>query len=41
MANVLLSAMHTLGMDDAESLGDSTGAFPLSAGRSAQRSSSG
>ena len=29
MANVLLSAMHMLGMDD-ESLGDSTGAFPMS-----------
>ena len=38
LANVLLSAMHMLGMDD-ESLGDSTGAFAMSAGRSAQTTS--
>jgi hypothetical protein len=31
MANVLLSAMHGLGMDDLDEFGDSTGAFPLSA----------
>ena len=31
MANVLLSAMHGLGMDDIDEFGDSTGAFPLSA----------
>ena len=31
MANVLLSAMHGLGMDDIEEFGDSTGAFSLSA----------
>ncbi len=30
MANVLLSAMHGLGMDDMDEFGDSTGAFPLS-----------
>jgi len=30
MANVLLSLMHQLGLDDMESFGDSTGAFPLS-----------
>ena len=34
MANVLLSSMHMLGMDDFESFGDSTAAFPLSTGRS-------
>ena len=34
MANVLLSSMHMLGMDDVASLGDSTEAFPLGAGRS-------
>jgi len=31
MANVLLSAMHGLGMDDMDEFGDSTGAFSLSA----------
>jgi hypothetical protein len=31
MANVMLSLMHRLGMDDVESFGDSTGEFPLSA----------
>jgi len=31
MANVLLSAMHGLGLNDLEEFGDSTGAFPLSA----------
>ena len=30
MANVMLSLMHRLGMDDLESFGNSTGAFPLS-----------
>ena len=30
MANVMLSLMHKLGMDDVESFGDSTGAFSLS-----------
>jgi hypothetical protein len=29
MANAMLSMMHTLGMDDTESFGDSTGALPL------------
>jgi hypothetical protein len=29
MANAMLSAIHMLGMDDRESFGDSTGAFPL------------
>ena len=29
MANVMLSLMHTLGHDDMDSFGDSTGAFPL------------
>ena len=29
MANVMLSRMHTLGHDDMDSFGDSTGAFPL------------
>ena len=29
MANVMLSLMHGLGLDDMESFGDSTGAFPL------------
>jgi hypothetical protein len=29
MANVMLSVMHKLGMDDIKSFGDSTGAFPL------------
>jgi hypothetical protein len=32
MANVMLSLMHRLGVDEMESFGDSTGAFPLSAG---------
>jgi hypothetical protein len=31
MANVMLTVMHKLGMDDVESLGDSTGEFSLSA----------
>jgi hypothetical protein len=31
MANVLVSLMHRLGMDDVTSFGDSTGEFPLSA----------
>jgi hypothetical protein len=31
MANVMLSLMHGLGMDDMESFGDSTGAFSLTA----------
>ena len=31
MANVMLSLMHELGMDDLDSFGDSTGAFSLSA----------
>jgi hypothetical protein len=30
MANVFLTAMHALGLDDVESFGDSTGAFDLS-----------
>ncbi len=30
MADVMLSLMHKLGMDDVESFGDSTGAFSLS-----------
>ena len=30
MANVMLSLMHTLGLDDVESFGDSTGPFSLS-----------
>jgi hypothetical protein len=29
MANVLLSLMHRLGLDDMERFGDSTGAFAL------------
>jgi hypothetical protein len=29
MANAMLSAMHSLGMDDVGTFGDSTGAFPL------------
>ena len=29
MANVMLSAMHKLGMDDVKTFGDSTGAFSL------------
>ena len=29
MANAMLSLMHTLGMDDVESFGDSTGEFSL------------
>ena len=29
MANVMLSLMHTLGHDDMDSFGDSTGALPL------------
>jgi len=29
MANVMLSLMHKLGLDDIESFGDSTGDFPL------------
>jgi len=31
MANVLLSALHMLGMDDIERFGNSTGAFSFSA----------
>jgi hypothetical protein len=31
MANVMLSLLHRLGMDDVESFGDSTGAFSLNA----------
>jgi hypothetical protein len=31
MANVMVSLMHRLGMDDVTSFGDSTGEFPLSA----------
>jgi hypothetical protein len=31
MANVMLSLMHRLGMEDVPSFGDSTGEFPLSA----------
>jgi uncharacterized protein DUF1552 len=31
MANVLLSVLHTLGLDDVEQFGDSTGAFDLNA----------
>jgi hypothetical protein len=31
MANVMLSLLHELGLDDVRSFGDSTGAFPLSA----------
>ena len=30
MANVMLSLMHMLGMDDMETFGDSTGEFSLS-----------
>jgi hypothetical protein len=33
MANAMLSLLHALGMDDLESFGDSTGAFPLSYSR--------
>ncbi len=29
MANVMLSLMHNLGLDDMQSFGDSTGEFPL------------
>ena len=29
MANALLSAIHMLGMNDMETFGDSTGAFPV------------
>jgi hypothetical protein len=29
MANVMLAAMHKLGLDDIEQFGDSTGAFSL------------
>jgi hypothetical protein len=29
MANVMLSAMHKLGMDDVKTFGDSTGVFAL------------
>ena len=29
MANVMLSLMHGLGLDDVESFGDSTGSFSL------------
>jgi hypothetical protein len=29
MANAMLSALHTLGVDDVETFGDSTGEFPL------------
>jgi hypothetical protein len=35
MANVLLSSMHMLGMDDVESFGDSTGPFSFSVDESA------
>jgi hypothetical protein len=31
MANALLSVMHTLGMDDMKSFGDSTGTFSFAA----------
>ena len=30
MANVLLSAMHMVGLDDVKQFGDSTGTFALS-----------
>ena len=33
MANAMLSLLHALGMDDLESFGDSTGAFPLTYSR--------
>ena len=36
MANVMLSAMHMVGLDDIEQFGDSTGAFDLSAGDSSR-----
>ena len=32
LANVMLSLLHELGVDDIDSFGDSTGAFPLSIG---------
>jgi hypothetical protein len=32
MANVMLSVLHTLGLDDMKAFGDSTGAFQLNAG---------
>jgi hypothetical protein len=35
MANVMLTLMHKLGMDDIQTFGDSTGAFPLGPGRGA------
>ena len=35
MANVMLSLMHKLGMDDLESFGDSTGDFSMSVPASA------
>jgi hypothetical protein len=35
MANVMLSLLHKLGMDDMHTFGDSTGAFPLGSGRAA------
>ena len=41
MANALLTASHLLGMDDMDSFGDSTGAFPLSVGRSSTEESPG
>jgi hypothetical protein len=30
MANVMLTALHKLGVDDVTTFGDSTGEFPLS-----------
>jgi hypothetical protein len=36
MANVLLSAMHMVGLDDIQQFGDSTAAFDLSAGESSR-----
>jgi len=40
MANVMLSLMHKLGLDDVRSFGDSTGDFALSHGSSADGSRS-
>lgn len=40
MANVLLSAMHMLGMDDVDSLGNSTGDFSFTPGRATMESES-
>jgi uncharacterized protein DUF1552 len=41
LANVMLSVLHNLGVDDLEQFGDSTGAFDLNRARAAQPSTAG